>query len=147
MREFLKKKLIFIFIAVFISNCSGTGSSFQSVNAQLGERNSGGKVFVYREDIIACGLYLLSVYVNGERIAKLGKNETAVGDLALGKNVIETRITGLGSYCQKPDKITVNAKSNENKFVLMHVKNKNSLSPEAILEETTETIWRSEATK
>ena len=86
--------LFAIIALLFVSACSGSGSSNYSAVMSAVDNSGGGKVFVLRDTGFSGSGALMNVTLNGSGIGRIGNGETTVGTASNGTNYIEVSFGG-----------------------------------------------------
>ena len=138
-------KFVFLFLA--LASCAGTGTkSYQNVNAvaSLGIANlpnSGGQALILRENAWVGGGALVSVNLNGERIAKLGNGEVVIEVLEKGQNTINAKIEGIQGVGLNTATYNFVNDGAKNYFFIIGIKT-GLLMNELVITETVENSWK-----
>ena len=114
------KKIIIIFVSIFLFSCAGTGAKSDSYIPELdsGEQISG-KIMVLRDTGWTAGAQVISVKLNGQEISQLRPKQIVVSDSVDGDNELLANYTGISAIGVTGAEVSFQSDGTQNHYFLI----------------------------
>ena len=136
------KKIIIIFVSIFLFSCAGTGTKSDSYIPELdsGEQISG-KIMVLRDTGWTAGAQVISVKLNGQEIGQLRPKQIVVSDSVGGDNELLANYTGINAIGVTGAEVSFQSDGTQNHYFLITQKD-NLFGLTVVLSEVSEQTFR-----
>jgi len=136
------KKIIIIFVSIFLFSCAGTGAKSDSYIPELdsGEQISG-KIMVLRDTGWTAGAQVISVKLNGQEISQLRPKQIVVSDSEDGDNELLANYTGISAIGVTGAEVSFQSDGTQNHYFLITQKD-NLFGLTVVLSEVSEQTFR-----
>ena len=136
------KKILIIFVSIFLFSCAGTGAKSDSYIPELdsGEQISG-KIMVLRDTGWTAGAQVISVKLNGQEISQLRPKQIVVSDSVDGDNELLANYTGISAIGVTGAEVSFQSDGTQNHYFLITQKD-NLFGLTVALSEVSEQTFR-----